>query len=104
MKHNHKHNRFLLDFVGKILGKEKCNCIWGGKFGECGQRDFFNGHNTVAGVWGEDVFICERCYLDDKKEIDNWSEGRRNAVEKGMQNPEYAKWAIKAQDRYFENK
>jgi|WetSurMetagenome_2_1015567.scaffolds.fasta_scaffold730078_2 hypothetical protein len=102
MKHTHKNNRFFLDFIGKILRRKKCACIWGGsKYGECGQRDFLNGHNMVAGVWGEDVFICNRCYRDDKEEIDEWSKGRRKAVEIGMSNPEYAKWAEKAKDRYF---
>lgn len=101
MNHNHKKNRFILDFIGRLLFRKTCNCIWEDKYGECRQRDFLNGNNSRAGIWGEDVFICERCYKNDKKEIDNWSEGRREAVEKGMQNPEYAKWAVKAQDRYF---
>lgn len=91
-KHQEHKQRFLLDFIGQILGKRQCQCIWHISTKKepdgigCSQSDFYNGKNKVAGTYGEWTFICNRCYLGDKKEIDSWSKGRRSFVANVQQN------------------
>jgi len=91
-KHTEHKQRFLLDFIGKVFGRRQCQCIWHipiKKYPDgigCSQFDFYNGNNKVAGTYGEWTFICNHCYLGDKKEIDEWSKGRRDFVSNVQQN------------------
>lgn len=92
-------------FIDKVLGfilrsrswynKEPyCSCIYDFEdSGSCRQLNFMNGNFTVAGPYGESVFICRYCYVNDKEEIDRWSKGRRDFIDRvQVEDPEL--WAI----------
>jgi hypothetical protein len=79
--HNHRDSIFreIIDIIGMILGREQCQCIIDG----CKRRNILNNGGIVAGIFGEDSYICERCYnLHDREEIDEWSVGKRKFIQK----------------------
>lgn len=80
-----KHKKRILDYLG--IG-HTCNCPFSPDWEKddfargCDQRDFYNGKHSVAGTYGHPIFLCNWCYEDHGLEVDKWSQGRRDFVNK----------------------